>query len=202
LKKLNAEVGEIYDAIYDLSTVDECENFFIKVKQILNKEIREEDREGIEEAANNLQNFLNDIQILQGIKENREALIMEIGALESKWLNIESEIDFSVVLENYKNSLVMRLDEQAEKWKAKYIVDENEVNSWDVKQCTTWLQHTNVIPLYLTNKLTKEVNELDLKIQKRLSELSVDAVIGLFFGLSKEQQEIALQKMKEVIEVS
>ncbi|ANU27086.1 hypothetical protein [Planococcus versutus] len=202
LKRLNTEVEEIYDTIYDLSTVEECENFFIKVKQILNKEIREEDREGIEEAANNLQNFLNDIQILQGIKENREALLMEMGALERKWLNIESEIDFSVVLENYENSLVMHLDEQAEKWEAKYIVDENDVKSWDVKQCSTWLQHTNVIPLYLTNKLTKDVNELDLKIQKRLSELNIDAVIGLFFGLSKVQQEIAFKKMKEVIEVS
>ncbi|ANU09617.1 hypothetical protein BBH88_04550 [Planococcus antarcticus DSM 14505] len=199
LKKLNAEVGEIYDAIYDLSTVDECENFFIKVKQILNKEIREEDREGIEEAANNLQNFLNDIQVLHSIKENREALMIEIRALEKKWMNIESEIDFSVVLVNYKNDLVIRLNEQAEKWKVKYIVEENDLNSWDFKQCSTWLQHTNVIPLYLTSELIQDVNKLDQNIQKRLSELNVDAVIGLFFDLTKEQQEVTLQKMKEVV---
>lgn len=201
LKKLNAEVADIYDAIYDLSTVDECENFFIKVKQILNKEIREEDREGIEEAANNLQNFLNDVKVLHDIKENREALLMEIVALENKWLNIESEIDFSIVLENYKNSLINRLDELTEKWKTKYIIEEKDLNSWDVKQCSTWLQHTNAIPLYLTEELTQKVNECDQKVQKRLSELSVDAVIGLFFDLTKEQQRTALEKMKEVIEV-
>ncbi|MBW9234799.1 hypothetical protein JQK62_21675, partial [Leptospira santarosai] len=78
LKKLNDEVADIYDAIYDISTLEQCESFLIKIKQILNKEIREEDREGIEEAANNLQNFLNDINDVHEIKDNRDFLLKEI----------------------------------------------------------------------------------------------------------------------------
>ena len=51
LKVLTDEVMEIYDAIYDIQTLSDCQNFFMKVKVILAKDIKENDREGIEEAA-------------------------------------------------------------------------------------------------------------------------------------------------------
>jgi len=199
LKKLNDEVADIYNAIYDISTVEQCESFFIKVKQILNKEIREEDREGIEEAANNLQNFLNDIYIVRDVKDNRDFLQKEIKAIKDKWLEIESEIDFLLVLENYMDTLTKRLDEQENRWREKYIEVIAGFSQWDVKQCTTWKKETQALPSYLTDAILEEIKIAETKVQQRLSELSIDAVLGLFIDLSTDQQKEALEKMKHML---
>jgi len=199
LRKLNDEVSEIYDAIYDISTVEQCENFFIKVKQILNKEIREEDREGIEEAANHLQNFLNDIRVVSDVKNNRDFLQNETKAIKDKWLEIESEIDFLLILKNHQFTLTTRLDEQANRWREKYIVKSELVKEWEVKQCITWLKETQVLPSYLTDSIMQEIRTSEINIQQRLSELSIDAVLGLFTDLSESQQKEALEKMKQML---
>lgn len=199
LNKINEEVSKVYDSMYGLSTVDECKGFLTLVKSVLSKSINEVDREGIEQAANDLQNFLNDIQGMDKYKDNRKELIVEISSLKNKWLEIESEIEFIPILENYNEMLVSRLNQMEDRWVANYINIREVIDTWDATECTTWMEQTKVIPLYISEFTLETLKEIKKLVSNRLNELEVDAVISLFSNLTEEQKVMALTKLKDMM---
>lgn len=198
LKLLNDEVGEIYDAIYDIQTLNQCQNFFQKVKSVLNKDINPMDREGIEEAANHLQNFLNDVQVIHTIQDNRFELEQEFDVLSRHWKEVESEVEFVVILENYQNEVLNKLNLKEEEWLKQYLAEEATVSQWSTEECMTWLNNVKTAPNYLTDKSFDKLSNTKDLVQKRMKSLNVDAVISLFSNLTQEEKEIALAKMKEL----
>ncbi|WP_409276140.1 hypothetical protein V1499_11135 [Neobacillus sp. SCS-31] len=202
INKLTEEVSEIYDSMYELSTVEESQNFLLHIKSVLNKSINEVDREGIEQAANDLQNFLNDIQNLEKYKDNRKELILELSGLKNKWVEIESEIEFAPILENHKSRLIARLNHMEERWAVNYINIRENLNTLDASECTTWINHTKVIPSYISDSTIETLKEIKRLINKRLNELEVDAVISLFSNLTDEQKVIALAKLQTLVNAS
>lgn len=199
LKVLTDEVMEIYDAIYDIQSLTDCENFFLKVKLILSKDIKENDREGIEEAANHVQNFLNDIQAIKSKHDNRFEVQQELHLLKEKWTEIESEVDFTQVIENFEKESQERLDQKEREWLKQFTVDVNMLNTWSAQQCTTWLNQVKNTPNYLTDQTVKRISEIKEQIKIRMKELNIDAVISLFNDLSTEEKVVAIEKMKVLI---
>lgn len=198
LKLLNDEVGDIYDAIYDIQTLNQCQNFFQKVKSVLNKDINPMDREGIEEAANHLQNFLNDVQAIQAIQDNRFELEREFDVLSRRWNEIESEVEFIVILENYQQEVLEKLDLKEEDWLKQYLAEKEVISQWSTEECMNWLNKVKTAPNYLTEKSIERLSNTNNLVQERLKSLNVEAVISLFSNLTQEEKEIALAKMKEL----
>lgn len=199
LNKLTEEVSKIYDSMYELSTVEECKNFLSHIRSVLSKSINEVDREGIEQAANDLQNFLNDIQGIDKYKDNRKELILEISGLKNKWEDIESEIEFAPILENHEGMLVARLNQMEDRWAANYINIKEKINTWDASECSTWIEQTKVIPSFISDSTLEISKEIKKLVNNRLNELEVDAVISLFSHLTDEQKVIALSKLQELV---
>lgn len=201
LDRITEEVSLLYDSMYELSNVDECKNFLSRVKSVLSKSINEVDRESIEQAANDLQNFLNDIHGIEKFKDNRKDLETELKALENKLKYIESDIDFIPILESHKNDLLNRLDQMEERWITNYLYIKEDIINWDASDCTTWLEQTKVAPSYLSDSTLSNFKETKKAVINRLSELEVDAVISLFSKLSDDQKKLALSKMQAIINV-
>lgn len=198
LKLLNDEVGEIYDAIYDIQTLNQCQNFFQKIKSVLNKDINPMDREGIEEAANHLQNFLNDVQVIQSIQDNRFELEQEFEVLSRRWQEIESEVEFDIILQNYQNEMLEKLNIKEEEWLKQYLVEEVTISQWSTEVCMTWLNNVKTAPNYLTEITFEKLSITKDIVQERMKSLNVEAVISLFNNLTQEEKKIALAKMEEL----
>ncbi|WP_339213952.1 hypothetical protein [Solibacillus sp. FSL W8-0372] len=199
LKALNDEVAEIYDTIYDIQNLSQCQSFFQKVKAILNKDINENDREGIEEAANHVQNFLNDIQIISVKQDNRFEVEQEFEILNRKWEEIESEVDFLLILANYKLEIQDRLTVKETEWLREYIVESKAVNQWSAQECTVWLNRVMDTPNYLTEKSFEVLDHTKKIVQIRMQELNIDAVISLFNNLSESEKAEALVRMRQLV---
>lgn len=199
LNKLTEEVSKIYDSMYELSTVEECKSFLSHIRSVLSKSINEVDREGIEQAANDLQNFLNDIQGIDKYKDNRKELVLEISGLKNKWEDIESEIKFAPILENHEGMLVARLNQMEDRWAANYINIKENIKTWDASECSTWIEQTKVIPSFICDSTIETAKEIKKIVINRLNELEVDAVITLFSHLTDEQKVIALSKLQELV---
>ena len=199
IKALNDEVAEIYDTIYDIQNLNQCQSFFQKVKAILNKDINETDREGIEEAANHVQNFLNDLQIITVKQDNRLEVEQELEILKGKWQEIESEVDFVNIINNYKIEIQNRLDLKETKWLNQYLFEDSDVKLWSAQECTAWLNKVNDTPNYLTEKSYEVLEKMKVIIQVRMQGLNIEAVISLFNNLSDEEKNEALEQMKKLI---
>ncbi|RSD28590.1 hypothetical protein [Mesobacillus subterraneus] len=199
LKVLTDEVMEIYDAIYDIKTLTDCQKFFMRVKMILAKDIKENDREGIEEAANHVQNFLNDIPAIKAKQDNRFELRQELLLLKDKWTEIESEVDFIQIIENYENEILDRLNQKEQEWLKAFIVESSVLKTWSAQQCTTWLNQVKNAPSYLTDKNLQVLSGFKNLIHNRMKELNIEAVISLFNDLSGEEKVEAIEKMKNLL---
>ncbi|MFJ8236352.1 hypothetical protein ACIQ34_11460 [Ureibacillus sp. NPDC094379] len=199
LKVLNDEVMEIYDAIYGIETFSDCQSFILKVKNILSKDIKENDREGIEEAANHVQNFINDLDSIKSKQDNRFEVNQEFQFLKDKWVDIESEVDFMNIIENYQQEIDMRLNQKEVDWLKRFEFTEQDLTKWTAEQCTAWLGKVNNVPNYLTDKNLQNLSDLKVKVQTRMKDLSIEAVISLFNNLTSEEKIEAIEKMKVLI---
>ncbi|MCM3364237.1 hypothetical protein ACTQ5K_08840 [Niallia sp. Sow4_A1] len=195
LENLAQEISDIYDSMFELTNVGECREFLSKAKNILSKSINDVDREGIEEAANDIQNFLNEVTNLNNYKDNRKNLYTEIEILKDKWSNFESDIDFSPILETLKDNYIYKIDQIEEKWVNNNIKIHSKIDNWDASDCSTWLEQTRIIPTFLSESTKEDLKNVKQLVNQRLNELSVDAVISLFENLSDEQKLYCYEKL-------
>lgn len=199
LRVLNEEVSEIYDTIYDIKTLSGCQSFFTRVKSILAKDINENDREGIEEAADHVQNFLNDIPVIKAKQDDRFEVEQEFQLLRDKWIEIESEVNFIQIIESYEQEIQERFNQKEFEWLKQFTVDTTTLQGWSAQQCTTWLNKAKNIPNYLREKSLLDLLELKKLVHVRMKELNIEAVISLFNDLSEEEKIEALDKMKILV---
>ncbi|WP_456274770.1 hypothetical protein [Bacillus sp. AK031] len=201
LDALAEEISNIYDSMFELQCVTDCENFLLNAKRILSKSINDVDREGIEEAANDIQNFLNEYATFEIYKDNRKDLFIIMDSFSEKWLNKESDIEFSPIIESIKNEYLNLINHSEEKWIKRYIEINSQVTQWDASECSTWLETTKVIPAFLKESTKEDLKEVKVLVNKRLNELSIDAVISLFENLSEEQKVSCLDQLKTKLKV-
>jgi len=198
LDKLNNEVASIYDEMYELTSFEQCKELLIQIKLILNKSIREEDKEGIDQAADHLQNFINDIQGINKYEDIRKELLSALIGLKEKWQEIESEIDFLTLLTSYQEKLFERLNLMETRWINENISSFSDIEKWDVIECTAWLERSKSIPDYLSDNAINKLRKMKEDIDVRLKELEIDAVISLFINLTEEQKKAALEKLEKL----
>lgn len=196
LDNLAQEISDIYDSMFELTNLDDCKNFLNNAKIILNKSINDVDREGIEEAANDIQNFLNEITNLDKYRENRKDLNLEIEMLKEKWSAIESDIDFLPLLDSIKEDYHQKINLIEEKWINRYIKIHSKVEYWDASECSTWMEQTKIIPTFLSDSSIEALKDVKKIINDRLNQLSVDAVISLFENLTDEQKIFCIEQLK------
>ncbi|WP_341357476.1 hypothetical protein [Rossellomorea sp. y25] len=197
LEKLAQEISSIYDSMFELANIQDCKEFITNVKNILNKSINDVDREGIEEAANHVQDFLNDFSYLISYQDNRRDLELELNSLFNKWTDLESEVDFTPIIDSIKKELIENINHKENKWVDSYISIEEKLVSWNVSECSTWLEQTRIIPSFISESTKDRLKEINILINERLNDLSVDAVLMLFDNLTDKQKEICVMKLKE-----
>jgi ribosomal protein L14E/L6E/L27E len=199
IDKLTEQITQVYDAFFDLTDISMTQETLKLAKTLLGRNLKKEDRINIEQSANDLQNFLNDVERIEDLKENRNELLAELEVLEKKWSNYESDIEFIPLINSYKENTINHINNLESKWENKYLKNLNDPNSWDVNECNTWLNDTKVFPHYLSHGTIENYKKMQVKVMNRLNELSVDGVISLFNNLTVEQQKICYDKIVAIV---
>jgi hypothetical protein len=202
ISKLTEQITQVFDAFFDLTDINQSQEVLKMAKALLERNLKEEDRSSIEQSANELQNFINDVEKLEDIKVNREELLSELEILENKWSDIETDIDFMPLLASNREQRMSYINQLEKKWVLKYLSSlENQI-LWDVNECNTWLNDTKVLPHYLNQKTIDNCKKMRGKVMDRLNELSVDGVLSLFNNLTEDQQKLCYDKIVSLIGIS
>ncbi|MGX1194601.1 hypothetical protein [Metabacillus sp. SLBN-84] len=201
-ERLTEQITHVYDAFFDLTDISMCQEVLKRSKELLERKLKEEDRISIENSANQLQNFLNDLDVVHAVKENRVELVYEIEVLNNKWIEMESDIDFSHLIDSVKESRLNYINHLENRWVNKHLAEFNLELLWDVSKCTTWLNDTKNIPSFLGHEPIEKTIKMRDKVMERLNELSIDGVISLFNNLSEEQKKICYRILEEKMELN
>jgi hypothetical protein len=198
IEEIENEIIIVTDSFFEVTSLNDCENILKRAKLLLNKGLRSKDHEPIEETANQLQNFLNDIRELKEHERDREYITKELEILVNKWGVVESDINFPAIIESYRKDVFKRLDELEQKWIERYIHIEN-IDQWDSAQCVDYLESTKNLPAFLVHETKRSYGEVQKLVYDRLNELSVEGVLSLFNSLTEEQKKICYEKITQLM---
>ena len=75
-----------------------------------------------------MQNFLNDVPAIKAKQDDRFEVEQEFQLLKDKWIEIESEVDFIQIIENYEKEIQERLNQKEQEWLKQFTVDASVLN--------------------------------------------------------------------------
>lgn len=186
---LKEDISNIYNRYFDLETIEDGKELLSETKELLKKPLSSVDKQGIEKAANDLQNFMNDIEGLRRYNEDYEGFNLELESIKNKWDQFEKDFDTDVICDKIKERYYEEFIRLEKNWVQRYIKN-NKVENWDANQCTSWIESTMVLPNYLSDETKNEYKEINGKVYQRLNLLAIEGVVSLFKKLTDEQKVI------------
>lgn len=194
LAELKAQISDVYDKAFDLSAVDECHGLLAAIRAVFSRSIKAQDRDTLEAMAREIEMFLVDIDTINMKKLGRVDLRLALDGLQTKWDNFSGEIAFAPVIAAYWSENVARFDGLEQSWALQHLNHTpDSIATWGVHQCVTWQKETAVIPNFLREETIQEHQGMQSAVSKRLTDLSIEAVVTLFKNLGVRERRICLQ---------
>lgn len=188
IKKVENQINEIYDKSLELKSINECQDLLNKIHLLIDKSIPPKELQYIKAIGNELQNFTNDIGMLNRERDKRQQFIRYLEALDQKYADSE-DLNVKVCLDEILKAGIERLDKLEEEWVDKYIKIEKFIDNWNTNECLKWKEQTKLLPDYLSDKAIQNYHSVVSLVEKRLNALPVEAAIALFNKLTNEQKE-------------
>lgn len=198
LKEIADKLIEIYNISYELNTIEEVKVLKSKITYILSKRLKEEDKQDIEEMADEIQNFLNKVEEVNR-ESNLNNKILLIEELEVIYEDIEV-ITLSEVIKDMKNKFITDKENKNKIWADKNLnLNKEKIEELTSNECYTWIEKTNILPSYLTEVIIKKHNDIKLQIENRLKELKIESVVLLFENLTEDEKKICIDTLNKII---
>lgn len=198
LKEIADKLIEIYNISYELNNIEELKSLKGKITYILSKKLKEEDKQDIEEMADEIQNFLNKIDEINK-EDNLDNRILLIEELEKNYEDVEV-ITLSDVINDIKAKIILEKDNKIKIWNDNNLsIDREEIDKFTSNDCYSWLDKTNILPDYLDNISKETYENIRLLVENRLKELKIESIVVLFENLTEDEKKLCISTLNEII---
>lgn len=180
-----AEIGDIFDSLYELHSVSEIHNLIDRCNATLKRGLPDQDAESLNDLIIDLNKLSDDLDVLETYMNDRSLFIEKSQLLLSKYIDTESDISYDIV-ELLINDLKEKMDMKEQIWITRYL---NVNFTEDPEIIYRWIEDTDNLPGYLSD-ITKEKYKSYLKIaEQKISENRVKTAKHYFDILSGEEKE-------------
>ncbi len=199
-KNLKQDIANVFDKVFELTNIEDCTKLLRDIKMLVRRQIKDVDRDGIEEIGNYLQDFITEIENIDFAKMNRHELLNEANRLKDKWIGEDAPAVLDDVIKTIigeKEQIYNILDEQ---WNKKYLkVNLERVSEWTTEKCMRWLEDVKLLPIYLSDSSFSKYKTFKETVEMRLEQNSIGAVVQMFLNLTEEQQQICFNQIQKYI---
>lgn len=196
LDKIKAQITEIYNRTYEIKTLSDAKEIKSLISDILEKGIRHEEKEYIEDIGRVLTSCITDITDI--INNNTLAhRAKRVFDLKLKYDECNEDVDLNLMLDNYIKGIEDKIQTENKVWMENHnSVFDNSNKSWNAQKCQSYLADTEVIPDYLfdENKVILQKNRQN--IFTRLKNLKIESVVELFKVLNEEEKSECIKQLK------
>ena len=183
---------------YELNNIEEVKSLKGKITYILSKKLKEEDKQDIEEMADEIQNFLNKIEEINK-EDNLDNRILLIEGLEKAYEDVEV-ITLSDVINDIKGNIVLEKDNKIKIWTSNNLnLDREKIERFTSNDCYSWLDKTNILPDYLDNISKETYKNIKVLVENRLKELKIESIVVLFENLTEDEKELCINTLNKII---
>lgn len=194
LQALKQQQDALWNAIYDISSIDDVRHIVGQIQALLGSGLEETDRADFEEIDTFLRQFLNDIEPLVNLVESRE----ELESVRNHLLDIyneDSELSMESLIKRLVSAQYDRIDKLEEQWKARYLT----LTAADHSQAELdqWKKETQPLPLYVSNNTKQEYALKLTEVEGQLSKARKDYIVFLFNQLSDNEKNAVLEQLSK-----
>lgn len=186
LVEFKEQLDSIWNAIYDISSVEDVRHVHARIEAILSSGLTERDRDDLESIDREISAFLNDVNEFMHQEYSRASLVAACDSLMEHYA--EHEFDVSPVIDGLRTELLAKMDRQEQTWKERYLTIEPPKMSQP--ELNKWQKDTQLLPLFLTPATESTYHLLQTQVENELAKQKIDYILMLYRQLSKEEKEL------------
>ena len=185
--ELLSEVSSVEAAIDSVYSIEELLSIYDNIEELLDYRFEEEVEKRLESIAKKIEEVQSRIEEAPGTLDEIEELITSCDDGDSY-----DRVYYDSLIK-HKEKLLN--DEQ--QWINKTLRPAEEVDSLDAQRCTLYIDRLRCMPLFVSQKTAKRVQQAIAKVEGKLHECKVQGVLSLFNALSDEEKNEFLRIITE-----
>lgn len=194
LVEFKAQLDSIWNAIYDISSIDDVRHVHARIEAILGSGLTDRDREDLENMDREMADFLSDMLEFSQKEYSRESLLAACGEAKEKY--VDNELDVSQVIDSVYEEMLEKMSEQEKQWAEDYLmIDPTNMSQPELDK---WKHNTQPLPLFITDSTIEVYNGLLEKVEKELSNQRMNYVLLLYKQLTKDEQKELISIIQEL----
>ena len=186
LVEFKEQLDSIWNAIYDISSVEDVRHVHARIEAILSSGLTERDRDDLESIDREINAFLNDVNEFMHQEYSRASLAAACDSLMEHYA--EHEFDVSPVIDGLRTELLAKMDRQEQTWKERYLTIEPPKMSQP--ELNKWKKDTQLLPLFLTPATESTYHLLQTQVENELTKQKINYILMLYRQLSKEEKKL------------
>ncbi len=192
-----SKITEIFDMCYEIKNLREANELLAKIKYILSKKLREEDRTDVEAIGETLQDFVNNVEKALKVDNLLEQKEIFTNLLKN---DIYEDVNGHIILEDMINDVDEEIKQLEEAWIRRYLsINLKDIKAYNVNECFNWLEDTKVLPYYLSNDTLDKYKSINNMINRRVTDLKVESIIVIFKELDIDEKKKCLEYLGDIL---
>ncbi|WP_113671252.1 hypothetical protein [Vallitalea guaymasensis] len=199
LNDITAKITKVYDDAFEIKSLDNAEQVRTLIEELLEKGIRNEEKEYIEAIGRIIGSCINEVR---DVRKNLELAYRESRVMEliEKYQELNDDVDLIPMLNSYINEINDEIFKENKYWIEKMKLETlNSIEEWDAQQCQSFLTRTNKIPDFISEKNIIKVNKCRNMVNNRIKVLKIDSVVELFKVLDEGEKQDCINILKELL---
>ena len=194
LKEFKTQLDAIWNALNDISCVDDVQHVHARIEAILGSGLTEGDRQDFEKIDHELNQFLADTKLLYQRSLKRSELQSVCDEMKTQYSHME--IDVTPVIDGIFAELHDVMERQETTWTKEFLMIEPS----DMSQAALdkWKHDTQPLPSYVSSEVASRYATLASAVDQEISKQRVEYIVLLFSQLSDSEKEECREEIAQL----
>lgn len=193
LENINQQIADVIERSLSVRTLEDCENLYSTIRNLLERTLREQDDRDLRRLANDLHDFTEHISQVRRCELDPSRLTAEIGRLTEIWEARTEDIAATCVLEGVLEDAMKRCAEFEQQWVSRYLEIPKPIDHWSAEECSNWLAAVSPPPPYVSQHYLTLLRKTADRVSARQAAIPVEAIVEAFNRLTEEQKMLCLR---------
>lgn len=184
LDAFKKELDGIWNAIYDLMSVDDVKHIQGRIEAVLGSGLTDKDRDDLENIDRDISDFLAQVAKIQASSCSRSELKEACDRIKASFA--EAELDVTPAIDSLYNELLDQMDNLEKEWVSRYLaVVPSNMTQPELDQ---WKRVTQPLPEYIRAETEIKHQRLLEAVERELSKQRIDYILMLFECLTDDEK--------------
>lgn len=190
-ERIDRDISDVWDNLDELGDYESIDYLNDDISSILQKGLRSSDSKSLQEVQEKLQDLKRRLSEFEAKAKTRRQAKILFEEITSTCPSDDMGFDASKVIQDVYDNIVKKLDKEENNWKSQHLSLGDESR----EAVHRWKDSISYLPEYLSDETRNEVNELNIKAERIISEGKIEDVEFYFNKLDTDERIMCLKRL-------